>query len=302
MKKLVIIPGGFHPFHAGHKALYDAAREAFPSADIYVAATADTSARPFPFAVKEKLARLAGIPPHRFIQVKSPFQAREITQHFDPNETQLIFVRSEKDSGERPLPGGVKKDGTASYLQPYRRNGLQPMSKHGYMVYLPTVQFGPGMTSATEIRAKWPVMHPQQKADLVQQLYPTTAGNDKLVGVVVKMFDQVLAEPEPQAQPEVKEATVVNDPDTGVLIRPEGGMGTWNEQTMVADLARKLADILGKLKGRDYGGVHTMLYRDRWISSLVKALAEYEAFTAKQGRRAMAPGKEIDITDYINEK
>ena len=53
MKKLVIIPGGFHPFHAGHKALYDAAREAFPSADVYVAATADTSSRPFSFELKK---------------------------------------------------------------------------------------------------------------------------------------------------------------------------------------------------------------------------------------------------------
>ena len=54
MKKLVIIPGGFHPYHAGHKALYDAAVDAFPTADIYVAATADTSTRPFPFKVKQK--------------------------------------------------------------------------------------------------------------------------------------------------------------------------------------------------------------------------------------------------------
>ncbi len=152
MKKLVIIPGGFHPFHAGHMALYNAARAEFPSAEVYVAATADTSTRKFPFEIKEKLARLSGIPAHRFIQVKNPFRAEEITQHFDPNETQLIFVRSEKDRNQEPQAGGVKKDGSSSYLQPYKRNGLQPMSQHGYMAYLPVVQFGPGMTSATEIR------------------------------------------------------------------------------------------------------------------------------------------------------
>ena len=38
MKQLVIIPGGFHPFHAGHMALYRAAQSEFPEADIYVAA------------------------------------------------------------------------------------------------------------------------------------------------------------------------------------------------------------------------------------------------------------------------
>lgn len=58
MKQLVIMPGGFHPFHAGHAALYNSAREAFPGADVYVAATNDTSTRPFTFAVKEKLAQL----------------------------------------------------------------------------------------------------------------------------------------------------------------------------------------------------------------------------------------------------
>jgi hypothetical protein len=190
MKKLVIIPGGFHPFHAGHMALYNAAREAFPSAEIYAAATKDISNRPFPFAIKEKLAQLSGIPPHRFIQVKSPFRVEEITQHFDPNDTQLIFVRSEKDLGTQPQPGGTKKDGSPSYLQPYKRNGLQPMSQHGYMAYLPVVQFGPGMTSATEIRAKWPDMDADAKANLVNQLYPTTVGNDPLTNVTIKLLDQ----------------------------------------------------------------------------------------------------------------
>ena len=92
MKKLVIMPGGFHPWHAGHTALYQSAQTVFPSADVFVAATADTSTRPFPFKLKKMLAQAAGVPAHRFIQVKSPFRADEITQAFDPNETVLIFV------------------------------------------------------------------------------------------------------------------------------------------------------------------------------------------------------------------
>lgn len=51
--------GGFHPWHGGHTALYQSALNAFPDADVYVAATNDTSTRPFPFAIKEKLAKLA---------------------------------------------------------------------------------------------------------------------------------------------------------------------------------------------------------------------------------------------------
>ena len=305
MKKLVIIPGGFHPFHAGHKALYDAAREAFPSADIYIAATADTSTRPFPFELKKKLARIAGVDGHRFIQVKSPFRAQEITQMYDPNETVLIFARSEKDRDQQPQAGGVKRDGTASYLQPYRRNGLQPMSEHGYMVYLPTVQFGPGMTSATEIRAKWPGLDAKQKVKLIQQLYPDTQVKTQLADVIVKIFDEVMGAAEKAqavTEPGVKEAVLVNDPDAGLQIRPDGGMGTWDETSMVSNLARKFANIVDKLKARDYKSIHAALYQDRWIQNMVHALAELEAFQAKQGRRPIARGREIEMRDYLDER
>ena len=73
MSTVVVMPGGFHPFHAGHMALYNSALKAFPDADVYVAATNDTKTRPFPFAVKEKLAKVAGVPSGHFVQVKSPF-------------------------------------------------------------------------------------------------------------------------------------------------------------------------------------------------------------------------------------
>ena len=79
MSMIVVMPGGFHPFHAGHYALYQSAKKAFPNAQLYVAATNDQSTRPFPFALKEKLATLAGVEKGHFIQVKSPFQVKEIT-------------------------------------------------------------------------------------------------------------------------------------------------------------------------------------------------------------------------------
>ena len=33
MSTIVVMPGGFHPFHAGHASLYQAAVKAFPGAD-----------------------------------------------------------------------------------------------------------------------------------------------------------------------------------------------------------------------------------------------------------------------------
>jgi len=173
--------------------LYQSAQRAFPDAEVFVAATNDTSARPFPFAVKEKLAKLAGVEPGHFVQVKSPFRAEEITSQFDPATDTLIFVRSEKDAGQPPKPGGIKKDGSPTYLQPLMgAKRLEPFAKHAYMAYLPTVEFGPGMTSATEIRGAWPTLNDKRKTALVMSLYPQTQGNTKLAQTVVKLLDTAI--------------------------------------------------------------------------------------------------------------
>jgi len=186
------MPGGFHPFHAGHYSLYKAAKDAFPGADVYVAATNDTKKRPFPFAIKEKLAKIAGVEPGRFVQVKSPFKADEITSQYDPNKDVLVFVRSEKDKSEQPKPGGTKKDGSPAYFQPYHPRHLQPFSKHAYIAYLPTVEFGPGIRSASEIREMWPTLSVKEKGKLVAQLYPNVLDKKhpaKLLANIVKMID-----------------------------------------------------------------------------------------------------------------
>lgn len=183
------MPGGFHPFHAGHYALYNSALKAFPDADVYVAATDDQKERPFPFAIKEKLAKLAGVAPGHFIRVKSPFKAEEITANYNPQEDVLIFVRSEKDKTEQPKPGGVKKDGAPSYFQPYTGKNLQPFGKQAYIAYLPTVEFGPGIKSATEIRNAWPNLNDRQKTAMVMSLYPATQKNLKLAQNVVQLLD-----------------------------------------------------------------------------------------------------------------
>ena len=193
MTTVVIMPGGFHPFHAGHLELYQSAQRAFPDAEVFVAATNDTSARPFPFAVKEKLAKLAGVSPNQFYQVKSPFQAEEITSKFDPATDTLIFIRSKKDEGKPPIPGRIKKDGTPGYLQPLiGAKRLEPFARHAYMAYLPTVEFLPGMKGASDIRAEWPTLDQQGKLDRVMSLYPKTQNNLKLAQTVAKLLDTAI--------------------------------------------------------------------------------------------------------------
>jgi hypothetical protein len=214
MSTIVIMPGGFHPFHAGHAALYQSAVKAFPGADVYVAATNDTNTRPFPFAIKEKLAQLAGVDKGRFMQVKSPFQAKEITAPYNPEKDRLIFVRSEKDADKQPLAGGYKKDGNPAYLQPLAgQKNIRPFKEHAYMAYLPTVEFGPGMTSATEIRTAWPTLNPKRKTALVMSLYPRTQSNPKLAATVVAMLDTAIGS-------ELAEGKDINPRMIDVFYRP----------------------------------------------------------------------------------
>ena len=192
MTTVVIRPGGFHPFHPGHLALYQSAQRTFPDAEVYVAATNDKSDRPFDISEKQKIAYAAGVEPGHFVQVKSPFRAEEIASQYNPNRDVLIFVRSEKDANTQPQAGGVKKDGSASYLQPLLgAKRLEPFAQHAYMAYLPTVEFGPGaFTSASQIRAAWPKLTPKRRLALVMSLYPSTQKDPAGAQDIVSIFDQ----------------------------------------------------------------------------------------------------------------
>jgi glycerol-3-phosphate cytidylyltransferase-like family protein len=194
MTTVVIMPGGFHPFHPGHLALYQSAQRTFPDAEVYVAATKDTTDRPFEFSDKQKIAYAAGVEPGHFVLVKSPFQAMEIASKYDPDRDQIIFVRSEKDANSPPKPGGVKKDGSPSYLQPLSgAKRLEPFRKHAYMAYLPTVEFGPGaFTSATQIRTTWPKLTPKRKLALIMSLYPSTQQDPAGAQDIVRIFDKTI--------------------------------------------------------------------------------------------------------------
>ena len=390
MKKIVVLPGGYHPYHAGHYSLFKAAEEKFPDADVYLAATNDTKTRPFPFEIKKKLAQLAGVNPDQFVQVKSPFKAEEITQKYNPEQDVLIFVRSEKDRDEQPKPGGTKKDGSPSYFQPYDPDNLESFNKHAYMEYLPTIEFGPGIKSATEIRNAWPNLNERQKLAMVMSLYPRTQQNKKLADVAVKMLDagiigdqvneegvaegwkdvvaggalalaslganaqtsdmdniqqytqltkqyyealvdraenedgfvldrrdlnrikakaqdmaaakvakqkqsntqnnnsssnsfpsqgserRVASDRDQFESMDVEEATLINDPEQGHLIVPDGGMGTWDEQSLLSNLTRKFSSMVEMIKEKRYSNLYHSLYEAGVVENMLKALVEYE--------------------------
>jgi hypothetical protein len=147
-------------------------------------------------------------------------------------------------------------------------------------------------------------MDQEQKVNLVQQLYPDTQVKTKLADVIVQMLDAVMG-----GNKAVDEAVLINDPDAGHQIRPDGGMGTWDESSMVSNLSRKFADMVSMVKGKNYTGLQHVLYKGGVVKGLVDALAEYELFMQKQGRRPIARGREIDMSqvavnenpDYIEE-
>ena len=179
MNYLVIYPGRFHPFHRGHKASYDWLTRQFGENNVYIASSSvrvpETS--PFGFGDKVTMMTKLGIPSGHIVNVKNPYQAKEITSSLSDEEqanTVLIFAVSAKDA-ER-FNFAPKKDGSPGYLQPMPANkkGLKPMTKHGYVVVTPTVNFrvkGADANSASQIRKLYLDGNEADREQIITDLY-----------------------------------------------------------------------------------------------------------------------------------
>lgn len=186
---LVIYPGGFHPFHLGHASVFNHLSKKFPGAQVYVAATDTKTERPFGFEEKAFLANQSGVPQGRFVQVKSPYQAREITQNVDPANTVLVFAVSEKDSDRFNF--APKKDGSPSYFQPYDPANLTTMNQHGFIYVVPKLDFqiaGQEVDSASKIRQMYGQADDAGRAQIIKDLYPLAKAPRK----IKQILDRVL--------------------------------------------------------------------------------------------------------------
>ena len=160
MDTVVIYPGRFHPFHKGHKSVYDTLVKRFGKNRVFIATSnvVDPPKSPFTFEEKRAMIALTGIDPSRVIQTKSPYQATEITDNYDPQNTIALFAVSDKDMAEDPrFSFKPRQDGNPSYYQPAQKE-MQGFDKHAYIVTVPTLQFGvlgEPMRSASEFRAKF---------------------------------------------------------------------------------------------------------------------------------------------------
>ena len=94
------------------------------------------------------------------------------------------------------------------------------------------------------------------------------------------------------------EAVLVNNPEKGIEIRPDGGMGTWDEKSLASSLNKQFESILEFLKYGNYENIEYVLYKAGAMEAKIKALAQYNRFKEKQGKRPLARGREIDIGKY----
>ena len=208
MNYLVIYPGRFHPFHLGHKASYDWLTNQFGDNNVYIASSSvqDPETSPFGFSDKVKMATKLGVPAGHVINVKNPYQAKEITSTLSDEEkanTALIFAVSAKDA-ER-FNFAPKKDGTPGYLQPVPDNkkSMKPMTQHGYVAITPTVNFrvkGADANSASEIR----------------KLYRNGNNIDRL-----QIITDLYGAPDPELKAVFDERLGVNAPQEGIIYGQE---------------------------------------------------------------------------------
>ena len=160
MQTVVIYPGRFHPFHKGHKSVYDTLVKKFGNDRVYIATSnkIDPPKSPFSFNEKRDMMALTGVDPSRVVQVVMPYVAKEITDSYDPDNTILLFAVSDKDMAIDPrFQFKPKQDGSPSYYQPAQKN-MRPFSEHGYIITVPTLNFkvlGQPMRSASEFRANF---------------------------------------------------------------------------------------------------------------------------------------------------
>ena len=192
-KVIVVYGGGFQPFHRGHLSSYIEAKEAFPHADMYVAASNDTKVRPIPFEDKKWLAQQAGVH-DPFVQVVAPIAPKEILANYDPTHDIFILVRSERD----PMKY-TKADGSPGYFQPFvSLQDCEPFDKHGYVFVTHKHEFKLNrepVFSGSQVRDMYSAASDEEKSKIISQLYPRSHQKEE----IQRKLDKYLSPIEPSA-------------------------------------------------------------------------------------------------------
>ena len=180
-KVFVIYPGRFHPFHAGHRGVYNYLSTKFGGNDVYITTTGvvELPKSPFSFDEKKEMMMATGIPPNKILNVKNNYNLQSVSSQIPINveRDSIIFAVSQKDMAEDPrFKNFVKKDGSPSYLQPMPKNEskLEPAIKHGYLITVPTTDFtvlGLPARSASQLRSQYSTLKPEQQKAFIVDLF-----------------------------------------------------------------------------------------------------------------------------------
>ncbi|MBR20279.1 MAG: hypothetical protein CMA64_09090 [Euryarchaeota archaeon] len=176
---VAIYAGRFHPFHKGHKAVYDSLVGKFGADKVFIATSGKQNDTDSPFSFKEKAAMmmLTGVPGKAISQETSPYKPENILKKFS-TDTAVVFAVGKKDMDESPrFKPGLKKDGSPTYYQTLdgkKVTDLEGYEKHGYLIVAPTVKFtvlGEPATSASELRARYGKLDDEQRGKFIEDLF-----------------------------------------------------------------------------------------------------------------------------------
>jgi cytidyltransferase-like protein len=172
-KIVVIFPGRFQPAHKGHASLYNSLKQEFPNSDVYIATSEKVDEKsPFTFEERKFILQKLGIPGDKIVKVKSPYVAKEISEHYDQDKDSLIYALSEKDASRISY---TKKDGTPGYFQKLDNvQQLLPMKDKGYVKMATVSPFkvlGKTVTGATQIRDMYKHVSEAERKQIIVDLY-----------------------------------------------------------------------------------------------------------------------------------
>jgi hypothetical protein len=269
-KIIVVYGGGFQPFHAGHLSSYLEAKEAFPNADFYVAASNDTKTRPIPFDDKKFLAQQAGVS-DPFVQVKAPINPKEILDRYSPKQDIFILIRSERD----PM-GYTKKDGSPGYFQPFTDiSKCEPFGYHGYVFVTHKKEFklnGEVVYSGTQVRDMYANSDDKGRLSMIKQLYPQS----KQQKAIKQMLDQYIGSSEP-----------IVEPDTSAIKQLK---------------AKKLKEQIQRMRPLLKEGTIEQKYKFLKLMKEAAQLNELNLFKKKADTLAQKPVANDDYRAYFNKQ
>lgn len=152
MKTICIYPGRFQVFSNHHYQAFKKLESIFGRENVFIATSDHVEGEKSPLNFEEKKAVMGmyGLA-DRVFKVKNTYNASEITDKFNPDDTVVVYAVGEKDMAENPR----FKVTPTSYFQMWKKNlKFKPLSKNGYIGIIPNVKSGEEILSGTATRKK----------------------------------------------------------------------------------------------------------------------------------------------------